>query len=197
MGSRRKFCFRETGLRPTQAVIQIGVIKTGDSMIFVKRRSFPFHLGSMILIFQRFVLQGEGCKNNDASYTHPIASIRVKDLQHGVTVDLSEQTALNKGDVLYGRFTVPYKEEEEAVIVSATWSKDYRSTPVWMFLRKGRLPDGNSFDKSSVNYISRRSSVIQLSPASPGLYYLRIECLKPLSSLELTTMIGDLDYLRA
>ena len=72
----------------------------------------------------------------------------MKDLQHGVTVDLSEQTALNKGDVLYGRFTVPYKEEEEAVIVSATWSKDYRSTPVWMFLRKGRLPDGNSFDKS-------------------------------------------------
>ena len=46
-----------------------------------------------------------------------------------------------------------------------------------------------------MNYISRRSSVIQLSPASPGLYYLRIECLKPLSSLELTTMIGDLDYL--
>ena len=48
----------------------------------------------------------------------------------------------------YLRFTVPYSDVEEAAIVTATWSKDFTSTPVWIFLRKGRLPDENSFDKS-------------------------------------------------
>ena len=46
------------------------------------------------------------------------------------------------------RFTVPETEVEEAAIITATWSEEFSSTPVWMFVRHGRLPDGNSFDKS-------------------------------------------------
>eukprot|EP00090_Calanus_glacialis_P044888 TRINITY_DN8057_c0_g1_i5.p1 TRINITY_DN8057_c0_g1~~TRINITY_DN8057_c0_g1_i5.p1 ORF type:complete len:182 (+),score=25.65 TRINITY_DN8057_c0_g1_i5:115-660(+) len=160
-----------------------------------KEKFFRIGIGCVFLILQKCAQTCEGCKNGEVDRTHSLSSIRVQDLQHGVSVDLSEKTSLKRGDVIYGRFTVPYSDVEEAAIVTATWSKDFTSTPVWIFLRKGRLPDGNSFDKSSVNYISRRSSIIQLSPASPGLYYLRIECLMPLTTLQITTMVGDWEYL--
>eukprot|EP00092_Neocalanus_flemingeri_P010671 GFUD01011495.1.p1 GENE.GFUD01011495.1~~GFUD01011495.1.p1 ORF type:complete len:183 (+),score=31.00 GFUD01011495.1:172-720(+) len=165
-------------------------------MGFTNSNFIPIGIGCVFVILQKCAQTCDGCKSDVADRTHSLSSIRVQDLQHGVSVDLSEKTSLNKGDIVYGRFTVPYSEIEESAIVTATWSKDYNSTPVWIFLRKGRLPDGNTFDKSSVNYIRRKSSVIQLTPASPGLYYLRIECLMPLSQLQITTMVGNLEYLK-
>jgi len=165
-------------------------------MGFTKRNFIQIGIGCVFVILQKCAQTCDGCKSGDVERTHSLSSIRVQDLQHGVSVELSEKTSLNKGDVLYGRFTVPYSEIEESAIVTATWSKDFSSTPVWMFLRKGRLPDGNSYDKSSVNYISKRSSVIQVTPASPGHYYLRIECLMPLNQLQITSMVGNLEYFK-
>lgn len=152
-------------------------------------------IGCMLIFLQRGFHSCEGCKNASPVAPHILSSIRVKDLQQGVTVELSEQTTLHKGEVIYGRFTVPHTEVPESAIVTATWSEEYSSTPVWIFLRQGCLPDGNSFDKSSVNYVNRRTSVVTVTPTVAGIYYLRVECLLPLSSLQISVLTGKLQII--
>jgi len=138
----------------------------------------------------------KACKNGEQVNSHSIASIVVKDLEHGVTINLSEESSIKKGDIIYGRFMVPSSDTEQAALVTASWPDNHQAAPVWIFLRKDRLPNKSSFDKSSVNYITRRSSMIQVSPASSGLYYLMIECVASISKLEITVMVGNEEYIR-
>ena len=43
---------------------------------------------------------------------------------------------------------VPSSDTEKAALVTASWPDNHKAAPVWIFLRKDRLPNKSSFDKS-------------------------------------------------
>ena len=47
----------------------------------------------------------------------------------------------------------------------------------------------------SVNYVNRRTSVVTVTPAVAGIYYIRVDCLLPLSSLQISVLTGQLQIL--
>ena len=47
----------------------------------------------------------------------------------------------------------------------------------------------------SVNYVNRRTSVVTVTPAVAGIYYIRVDCLLPLASLQISVLTGQLQIL--
>jgi len=123
-------------------------------------------------------------------------SVSVRHLAPDATLTLTQHQTLQRGELLYARFTVPPSSSPLAAVVTASWVTDYSTAPVWMFLRKGSLPARSSADWTDVFYRARRVSRVQVSEASPGTYYILLECRHHLEDLTLALTIGDATYLR-
>lgn len=82
---------------------------------------------------------------------------------------------LYRGENIYGRITVPWTRSDWTLSVSAFWSDDHYSTPMWVFIKKSGLASNSDFDKVSISFRRQKVSRLRVENAEPGSYTIMIE----------------------
>ncbi|XP_040564868.1 uncharacterized protein [Lepeophtheirus salmonis] len=112
---------------------------------------------------------------------------RIHKLNSGVElVALTTNIRASADRGVYGRLEVPRRSYGHwRLTVSAFWTDSYRSTPLWLYLKKNSIPNKSSFDKSSVSFVSRKFARIRMDRASPGSYFVFLEALVDIRNVTL------------
>jgi len=94
---------------------------------------------------------------------------------------------IQKGKEIFGSLIVPRLNSNDVEISTlefvARWSASFSSTPLWLYIKKDKLPTKNDFDKTGVSFTSRQFSRLRLYQPEAGSYFIMVEALKDITSL--------------
>jgi len=100
------------------------------------------------------------------------------------TISLTPNLSAEQGKPIYGRLIVPKSSKSWTLEVLAHWSNHYPSTPLWLYIKKDRLPTTSDFDKTGVSFTSRQFSRIRVHEAEPGgVYFVMVEAMQDIDNL--------------
>jgi len=111
-------------------------------------------------------------------------------LNQGEVSAVKPNLSTRRGQTIYGRLTVPWSSEEIWTLeVMAHWTGPYRTSPLWLYIKRNGLPSTTDFDKTGVSFVSRQYARIRVDEAQPGPYFVMVEALQDIRNVTLEVKI--------
>lgn len=115
---------------------------------------------------------------------------KIFNLNQGEVAAVRPNLSARQGQTIYGRLTVPWSSEEIWTLeVMAHWSGPFRSSPLWLYIKRNGLPSTSDFDKTGVSFVSRQYARIRIDEAQPGPYFVMVEALQDIRNVTLEVRI--------
>jgi len=116
-------------------------------------------------------------------------------LNHGEVSAVRPNLSTRRGQTIYGRLTVPWSSEQDWTLeVMAHWTGPYRTSPLWLYIKRDGLPSTSDFDKTGVSFVSRQYARIRVDEAQPGPYFVMVEAMQDIRNVTLeVNIVGSND----